>query len=134
MFYTELPHHFCLFCLAFGSSSKHQDCCNIHVEYELITSHLALESVFMTKLPGSFWKVVFVLGTKVSANTILEHYSQTMFMKIVHISRTGFTVRAVKVLGADGYVAQAALLGLTHYVIIGFTLRKGASINPHSNG
>ena len=43
----------------------------------------------MTNLPGSCWTVVIVLRTKVFAKTFLEHYSQTMFTKIVRMLRTG---------------------------------------------
>ena len=45
----------------------------------------------MTKLPGSSLTVVFVLRTKAIANTILEHYLQTMLTKTVRILRTGST-------------------------------------------
>ena len=49
------------------------------------------KSVIMTKLPGSSQTVIFIRRTKVFANTIFEHYSLTMFMKIVYVLRTGFT-------------------------------------------
>ena len=45
----------------------------------------------MTNLPGSSQTVVFVLRMKVFANTILEHYLQTVFAKTVCILSTSFT-------------------------------------------
>ena len=47
----------------------------------------------MTKLPGSSRTAVFVFRTKVFMNTILEHYTQTMFTKTVRILRSGFTYK-----------------------------------------
>ena len=43
----------------------------------------ASKSVIVTKLPGSSWTVVFVLRM----NTVLKHYSQTVFTKTVGILR-----------------------------------------------
>ena len=74
--------------LSFGSRRKHHNRCNIHSKLESITGQPASKSVVMTKLPGSSRTLVFVLRTKAFANTILEHYSQTVFAKTVRILRT----------------------------------------------
>ena len=91
MVYIKLLHHFSLHCLSFGSHSKHHNKCNIHLKSESITGQLALKLVVMTKLPGSSGTVVLVLRTKVFVNTLLKHYSQTVFMKTVRILRNGLT-------------------------------------------
>ena len=70
MVHVKLLHCFSLYCLSFGSSSKHHNQSNIHLKSELITGQLASKLVVMRKLPGSSWTVVFVLRTKVFAKTV----------------------------------------------------------------
>ena len=89
--YTKLPHHFYLFCLPFGSHSKHHNPCNIHLKSESVTGQPASKLVVMRKLPGSSQTVVLVLKMKVFAKTVLKHFLQTMFMKTVYILRSSFT-------------------------------------------
>ena len=97
MIYSKLPHHFSLFCVSFGSHSKHHYCCNIHLKSESITGQLASKSVIMTKLPGSSRTVVFVLfllRMKV-LRILFSNTSQTVFMKTVHILRTSFSMETL---------------------------------------
>ena len=89
MVYIKLLRCFSLYCLSFGSCSKHHDRCNIHLKSELITGQPASKLVVMRKLLGSSRAVVLVLRKKVFAKTILEHYSQTMFTKTVRLLSTG---------------------------------------------
>ena len=86
--YVNLLRRFSLYCLCFGSRSKHHNRCNIYLKSESITGQPASKLVVMRKLPGSSRTVVFVLRTKVFAKTILQHYSQTMLTKTVRISKT----------------------------------------------
>ena len=51
-----------------------------------------MKSVIMTKLPGSSQTVVLTLRTKVSAKTILEHYSGKTCTETVRIVRTSLTL------------------------------------------
>ena len=81
---------FSLYCLSFGSRSKHHNRCNIHLKSESITGQPASQLVVMRKLPGSSRTFVLVLRTKVFAKIIPEHYSQTMCTKTVGILRSGF--------------------------------------------
>ena len=115
MIYTELPYHSSLFCLHFGSPSKHHNCCNIYLKSEPITSQPILKSVIVTKLPGSSQTVVFVFRTKMFANTILRRHSQTMFMKTVCILRTLLRVACQKT--AVLMQAKRKILGLGWWLL-----------------
>ena len=90
--YVKFHRRFFLYCLSFGSRSKHHKRCNIHLKCESITGQPASKLVVMTAHPGSSRTTVLVLRTKVFAKTILEHYSQTLFTKTVRILRTGLIV------------------------------------------
>ena len=89
MAYTKLLCCFSLYCLSFGSHSKHHNQCNIHLKSESITGQLALKLVIMTNYFGSSWTFVFVLRMKEFANAILEHYWQTVLTKTVCALRIG---------------------------------------------
>ena len=78
MAYTKLLCCFSLYCLSFGSHSKHHNQCNIHLKSESITGQLALKLVIMTNYFGSSWTFVFVLRMKEFANAILEHIHRTL--------------------------------------------------------
>ena len=93
MVYVTLLCCFALYCLSFGSRSKHHNHCSIHLKSESVTGQLALKLVVMTKLLGSSRTVVLELRAKVFVNTILKHSLQTMFMKTVRILRTGLKWR-----------------------------------------
>ena len=69
----------------------------------------------MTKLPGSSQTVVFVLRTKMFANTILRRHSQTMFMKTVRILRTLLRVACQKT--AVLMQAKREILGLGWWLL-----------------
>ena len=101
--YARLPGHSSLFCTSFGSRSKHHNHCNFHLKSESIT---ASKSVVTTKLPGSSRTAVFVLRTKVFANAFFEHYSRTMFMRTVRISRTGLKSPRLCVRGNVGLTVK----------------------------
>ena len=86
--YVKLLWRFSLYCLSFGSCSKHHDRCNIHLKSELITGQPALKLVVMTKFLDSSQTLVLVLRTKVFVNTILKHCLQTMFTKTSYIENS----------------------------------------------
>ena len=79
----KIQHLNCL-CRPFGSSSKHYKRCNIHFTSESIRGQVRNQSSWRN-VQAVFEQLFFVWRTKVFVNTILEHYSRTMFSETVRI-------------------------------------------------
>ena len=63
----------------------------------------------MTKLPGSSGTVLFILRTILFANTILGHYSRTLFTKTLRTLRAGLRVTVLEATPTPTFPAFTSL-------------------------
>ena len=81
--YAKLPRLFSLFCLPFSSRSKVYNRCNSHSKSQSIKGKLRNKLSWQNFRTVLRQLLLYILRTKVFANTILEDYSQPMFTKTV---------------------------------------------------
>ena len=74
-----------LFCLSFGSSSRHHDGCNIYLKIWVSHWTAGFEMSCHDKTCGQFSDPCFCIKNV----SVCEYCSQTLFTKTVHILRTG---------------------------------------------
>ena len=72
--YAKLPHHFSVFCLPFGSHSKHHNGCNVHWKSWLITGQLWTQSSWQ-----NFWCSWTFVCIYIKNKSACRYYSQTPF-------------------------------------------------------
>ena len=77
MVHAGLLCHFSLFCLPFGSHSKHHNCCKLHLKFESITAQLWKQSSYKTS--GHFSNSCFCMKKK----SVSKSYFQTLLANSV---------------------------------------------------
>ena len=80
--YAKLPHCFSLFCLPFGSLSKHYNCCKMFT-LSLNQSQVSFK-INMTKLSGSSWTGFFFFFLMFKKKSVCECCSWKLFTNNVH--------------------------------------------------
>ena len=116
--YAKLPCCFSLFCLPFGSRSKHHNHCNIHLRSESITGNFEIRRHHKT------FRQFLDSCSCIKSESVCKYYSHVayytrmMFTKSVCVLRTGFRIH----LHLQIFISNGLGLALPYYSIRVVTL------------